>query len=123
MIFEVTEYTFSDGYFNRKDMENMKLTPPLSSEINKDNVIIKRDKINNEDLSIEQGKALTKIIWKNTFKEALYVWLLLSEDEFDMQKIPNTIKYEVSVKNESYNKLKEKLKIIVKYDSEFIVYE
>ncbi|WP_302807189.1 alginate O-acetyltransferase AlgX-related protein [Cloacibacillus porcorum] len=123
VIFEVTEYTFSDGYFNRKDMENMKLTPPLSSEINKDNVIIKRDKINNEDLSIEQGKALTKIIWKNTFKEALYVWLLLSEDEFDMQKIPNTIKYEVSVKNESYNKLKEKLKIIVKYDSEFIVYE
>lgn len=102
VIFEVAEYTFSNSYFNYTAMKNIDYNKPLSSYDEKE--ITLRDA---NDLVVQKGNALTKLIWNTDLKNS-DAWLLLDKD-YDMKKVAGG--YEVTVKTELYEAYAETLKI------------
>ncbi len=105
VVFEVAEYTFTEGYFSQKAMQKMMLNPPLASV---DKNVQKQKAIASSDLMVEQGKTLTKLTW-NTDILAESVWLLLGE-EYDMILCEEG--YTVTVPNEIYDKCINQCKVV-----------
>lgn len=109
VIFEVAEYTFSDTYFSYEAMKNIDYNKPLSSYAEEE--ITLQDL--SDDLTVEKGKALTKLVW-NTDIDNCDVWLLLDK-EYDMKKNENG--YEVTVKTEVYEAYAQALKIATRAET------
>lgn len=124
VIFEVAEYTFSNGYFDSELMKKMSLNPPLF-KARKSFDEFKTVKLDRETtVSVEQGKQLTKIRWTGAVEAMDSVWLLLGEQEFDMLKSSTSdIEYEATVENTIYNENKNKLIIVEERDSKAIIHE
>ncbi len=119
VVFEVAEYTISNPFFNEKKMENLRWNPPVQS-IKGKAVGVKEHTLLQGDVSAEQGKTLTKIIWKNTQKDIEYVWCLLDE-EFDMRPHEGG-GYEVTVNNEVWQTHQEDLKIVTMENGKVVIY-
>lgn len=113
VIFEVAEYTFSDGYFSYEKLQNFELAPALSS-VKQENV--REIALKDGDLTVvtksEQGApVLTEIIWNTSYQYSA-VWM-----KFDrvLDMIKTDSGYTVTVKTEDYEKFKNQLRITV-YD-------
>ncbi len=105
VIFEVAEYTFLDSYFSYDKMINSRYNKPLSSV----SASVSEENLNVDSITVQQGEALTKIVW-NADVDAQYVWLMLGE-EFDMKKTDGG--YEATVKNEVYEQYADSIEISV----------
>lgn len=105
VIFEVAEYTFSEGFFEQERMKNIDYNKPISSFNEKE-----LETLSNENLTVTQGNTLTKVEWK-TDTEFSSVWLL-AEAEYDMKKIDRG--YEATIPTAVYKEYHEKLKIVIK---------
>lgn len=104
VIFEVAEYTFSNGYFDLAKMKTLDYNPSLEK--------IKKDKrenidITNQEIIIDEGNSLTTITW-STEKVHPYVWLGL-DVIYDMLKIDGG--YQATVETKRYKESKESMKI------------
>ena len=123
VLFEVTEYTFNNNYFDLERMKSMKLNPPLSNVLTNDRRLI-YETLNTSEINVEEGKTLTKITWSGSLENS-FVWLLLGDNEFDMIKSINSDNsYYATVMTSIYQKELRKLKIAVKTVSgQLIIYE
>lgn len=109
VVFEVAEYTFSNGYFNLGRMKAMNLNPVLKSVLAEDNDIQEK-KLKEDEFSVEKGKTLTKIKWK-TDEDISYGWLRVNQDiVYDLDK--NESGYETTILTGEYEKYKENIQII-----------
>lgn len=114
VVFEVAEYTLNDAYFNFERMKTFELNPRVSDvEAIADDVL--KLSLDDEQVSVQRGESLTKIIWKNsgTYEN---LWLLL-DDEYDMRKVEEG--WEVTVLTEKYDRYKDNMNI-VSYDGKTI---
>lgn len=105
VIFEVAEYTFSNTYFNHDNMKQVDYNPPLTS-LEED--MYKAVSYEKDDISIEEGKALTKIIW-NTDQAYQYVWIIIDGNYYDMQKVDGG--YKVTIETKRYESSKDYFEI------------
>lgn len=98
VVFEVAEYTFSDTYFDFERMSDFNLPVAYSDEIkNSDSHV--RQTLSAENVSVERGETLTKIVWNNS-DTASAAWLI-ADREYDMS--PTDGGWEVTVLNEVYD--------------------
>ena len=105
VIFEVAEYTISNGYFNYDNMKQVDYNPPLSS-LEED--MYKSVSYEKDDISIEKGNTLTKITWY-TDQTYQYVWITMDGYYYDMQKADGG--YTVTIETKRYESSKDCLKI------------
>ena len=105
VIFEVAEYTISNGYFNYDNMKQVDYNPPLSS-LEED--MYKSVSYEKDDISIEKGNTLTKITW-HTDQTYQYVWITMDGYYYDMQKADGG--YTVTIETKRYESSKDCLKI------------
>ena len=105
VVFEVAEYTFTEGYFSQKAMQTMKLNAPL---ISVDQKLQKQESLASCDFSVEKGETLTKITW-NTSASVKSVWLVLDE-EYDMKQCESG--YSVTLPGEVYDKFQNQGTIV-----------
>lgn len=107
VVFEVAEYTLSNGYFAFERMEAMDLNEKLDTMIIKAKETSKGS-LASEDVIVEVGNRLTKIFWKNeeSFEN---VWLVLG-DEYDFQVQDGG--YTVTVLTEEYERYKDSIRIV-----------
>lgn len=124
VLFEVTEYTINNGYFDLKRMKSMNLNPPLKSMLSDNATPIKHQKVDMSEIKVEKGKMLTKITWTGNAKIE-YAWLLLEDNEFDMiQSTQNADAYYVTVLTSTYNEAQQNLKIATAWaDGHVTLYE
>lgn len=120
VVFEVAEYTVNDKHFALKKMENLRFNPPLSSVMTNPQGEASQQHLPSEGISVQEGKALTKIHWKDAPKGIENAWCLLGE-EFDMRPSPKG-GYEVTVKNEVWQKYGKEMKIVTLEDGELRIY-
>lgn len=106
VIFEVAEYTFNDSYFFSDGMKNMNLQLPYQSFSPVDLESMKPEELG--EVSIEEGKTLTRINWKT---ENIYdsIWLLLGDTDYDLIKADTG--YTVTILTEMYNQYKAEMKL------------
>lgn len=109
VVFEVTDYAMSGGYFNADRMAAMDLNPTLSSARRaaerRESLALKE-----EDLSVQQGQALTKMTWTGGAGDEEYAWALLGGVEYDMRRNSEGA-YETTALNEDWDRLGGDLKI------------
>ena len=73
-----------------------------------------------EEISVQQGTALTKMIWKNAPTGIEYAWCVMG-DEYDMR--PSTEGgYEVTVKNEVWQTYQNEMQIVTMDNGKFQLY-
>lgn len=106
VIFEVAEYTFSNGYFDYEAMKSLNYNPPLSTL--EDDTYTCID-IESANITAEVGNTLTKITW-HTDESHPYVWLAL-DNTYDMQKIETG--YQVTIETARYESSNRCLEILV----------
>lgn len=104
VIFEVAEYTFSNGYFSYETMKNIDYNKPLSAYAD----ARKQTASKAAELTVSEGETLTEIVWK-TDAEAECAWLLLG-DEYDMKRTDGG--YTATVKTEVYKRYADTLSIV-----------
>ena len=109
VVFEVAEYTFSNGYFDLERMKAMDLNPTLDNVLSK-NDNIQDKKLDKDKLTVEKGKKLTKINWR-TDEDISRGWLKLDEENvYDLKK--NESEYETTVLTEEYEEYMKDMQII-----------
>ena len=109
VVFEVAEYTFSNGYFDLERMKAMDLNPMLDNVLSK-NDNIQDKKLDKDKLTVEKGKKLTKINWR-TDEDISRGWLKLDEENvYDLKK--NESEYETTVLTEEYEEYMKDMQII-----------
>ncbi len=118
VVFEVTEYALTRGYFDYDRMISQYFNPVMASVMKKAEKTEKKELLP-ETISWEQGEALTKIVWNGGDGSEEYVWLFMDED-FDMRKKETEI-YETTVKNEALNL--NNIKIVVQTKEGIHIYE
>ena len=106
VIFEVAEYTFSNGYFNYSDMKAIQYNPSLSSLSDTD--YLQAD-VSEDEIVVEIGDTLTKITWK-TEDIYKYVWLEL-DNVYDMEAVDDG--YQVTIETTAFEQAEDSLKIYV----------
>ena len=106
VVFEVAEYTFSDGYFSQDVMRHMKLNNTYNNACEACSVK-ETSNIDKDSISVREGETLTKITW-NTEDVFDSVWFLMNQ-EYDMRKCEEG--YEVTVLSEDYKDYKEDISI------------
>lgn len=104
VIFEVAEYTISNGYFNLAKMKTLDYNPSFNEIENIEEVDIK-----NEKIIINEGITLTTISWE-TEEDYSYVWLCL-DSEFDMLKYD--CGYQATIETKRYQELGNIMKIYI----------
>ncbi|MBR4867584.1 MAG: hypothetical protein IKU10_00375, partial [Clostridia bacterium] len=102
VVFEVAEYTFTEGYFSRETMQQMELNVPRTS-VDSSQLIIAEEVAQN--LRVEQGKKLAKLYYTT---DTVYrsAWLTLDKD-YDMKVYEQG--YVVTVPADVYETHKDKL--------------
>ncbi len=106
LIFEVAEYTLSDGYFSYQGMLDMDLNPSLSKMRQEANTMT--GEISQDELTVNQGEVLTKITW-HTENSYRYVWLDVGT-VYDFRKCEDG--WELTLKREDYEKIQNALRIV-----------
>lgn len=107
VVFEVAEFSLQfRGYFKEEYMKKIDYNPTLESVMKSFHAVPAPPIA----VNVKHGKALTVITWEHA-ENAKYVWLLAG-DEFDMQRVENGI-YEVTIKNEDWDKGEDQAKIAV----------
>lgn len=117
VIFEVAEYTFSEGYFSYNKMTAMDLNPVLADLLAGD--ITRETRVSDSaDLVIERGNTLTKLRWicDEPFD---YAWLTLDR-EYDMKKADGA--YEVTVLTDTYEQYRDEIKTAALHGGTVIIY-
>lgn len=104
VIFEVAEYTFVENYFDFEKMKEISYNKPLESYSNLAETLFN---IKDENVEINKGQALTKIIW-HTELDAEAVWLKLF-DEYDMRKCSGG--FEATVNTADFEKYEAEMEI------------
>lgn len=107
VIFEVAEYTLSDTFFSEEGMRNMRLNQRLA-DVEEQIALTGKIVIDEDDLSVQEGKTLTKIIW-NTDQPFKYVWLAAAQ-EYDFRECEAG--YEVTLQTADYQTLKSGFEIV-----------
>ena len=105
VVFEVAEYTLSNGYFDYNRMKAIKYNAVLS-RMDKSKYIIQD--VAEKDIRLKEGKSLVKIQW-NTNKKYNYVWLSMDK-EYDFYPIKSG--YEVVVDKKDFLDSSKTFKII-----------
>ena len=117
VIFEVAEYTFTNGYFNYEKMRDMTLNPVLDEV---EYTASESVELPHEALSVEVGEMLTKIIWNDVDALGEYAWLCM-DIAYDMNRTESG--YEVTVHTETYNNYKDSMEFVVLNDEILLTYE
>lgn len=98
VVFEVTEYAMTPGYFNLERMQAMDLPCTLeAARMEADSV--EELVLQPESLSVEQGEALTKVVWNGGGEQ---VWALLPEGTFSFRQNEEAA-FTLTVKNEVWD--------------------
>ena len=118
VIFEVTEYTFSNIYFPYEDIIQLVMNPELSEMLESGIPQYQWD-LNNEFLYETSGTQLTEIFW-DTDKLYGYVWISFGEEVYDMIMTENG--YEVTIPTEVYD-LNNEITITAFDGFDLIIYE
>ncbi len=114
VIFEVTEYAMTEGYFDLDRMRAMDLNPALPSALAEAG---EPEELPLEGTSVQRGEALTKLTWTGGHEwipagEAVpYVWAVLGDEPFDMRQSEESV-WEVTVKNEVWDKYEDGFQIV-----------
>lgn len=123
VLFEVTEYTFNNGYFDMKRMKSMNLNPLLADVLSNNDKQLVHRALNTSEIKVEEGKMLAKITWTGGPKGG-FVWLLLGDEEFDMIRSHDKADtYYVTVPASTYQSALQKLKIAAAEDNQILIYE
>lgn len=118
VIFEVAEYTLSDYYFNYDAMCAMDLNPTLDSVLAQ-GLPVRTTALNQDEITVEQGKTLTKIRWST---DAVYDHLWLELDEtYDMRACEGG--YEVTIHTTTYNSCWQDAVVTGLADQQLTVYQ
>lgn len=113
VLFEVTEHTLNNDYFDLNSMKSMNLNPPLKSMLSDNTTPIKHQKVDMSEIKVEKGKMLTKIIWTGN-AQIEHAWLLLGKNEFDMLLSgEDADAYYATVLTSTYDEAQQQLKIVV----------
>ena len=96
VVFEVAEYTFTDHHFSYNNMKSIQYNPYLPLLSKED---YKEINALNEEIIVEQGDVLTKIIWK-TDDVYKYVWFKLDNTLYDMKNVEGG--YELTIETTRY---------------------
>lgn len=107
VIFEVAEYTFSDGYFNFEKMKTLDFQSPYQSVLA--GLEVSEEYLPLENVEVVKGRTLTKINWIQS-ENLEQAWLLMGDEEYDLVK--SETGYTVTVLTEEYQKCKDELKIV-----------
>ena len=118
VIFEVAEYTFYDIYFDYDSMSQFVANPSLSA-VEAETEALEEQPLVWEQLTVEEGSALTKIYW-NTDLSFEAVWLCLDE-EYDMKT--SETGYVVTVPTVTYRQYQTFLSIAAYRDSVLRLYQ
>lgn len=106
VIFEVAEYTLSDGYFNFEKMKELQFNSPYSAAVS---VAGKSEEyMPLGDIKVSRGETLTKLEWTCTEKLE-QAWMLMGNSEYDL--IRTKTGYTVTVLTEEYDKYKDELEV------------
>lgn len=123
VLFEVTEYTFNNGYFDMKRMKSMNLNPPCADVLSNNDKQLMHQALNTSEIKVEEGKMLAKITWTGGPKVG-FVWLLLDDEEFDMIRSHDKADtYYATVPASTYKGALQKLKIAAAESKQIVIYE
>lgn len=123
VLFEVTEHTLNNDYFDMKRMKSMNLNPPLADVLSNNDKQLMHQALNTSEIKVEEGKMLAKITWNGGPKSG-FVWLLLGDEEFDMiQSHDKADTYYVTVPASIYQGALQKLKIVAAESKQIVIYE
>ncbi len=120
VIFEVTEYTLSNSFFDYGKMKEIDFNPTIENAKQgaKDFLEINIPK---DQLQIETQKEITTIRWNCEQKEnKRYVWLIL-EDEYDM--VATEDGFQVSIDTKEYEKYQGEIMFVTKENNEIYHYK
>ncbi|MBE6119192.1 MAG: hypothetical protein E7189_01945 [Erysipelotrichaceae bacterium] len=117
VIFDAAEYTFKDSYFDLQQMKQVNPTPPLRSFSNYKELELYGD------IVINKKEATTEIQLQELEVPVDYVYLIINETEYSMEKesINNGLQFNycVTVDNNAYN---NDIEIIAVNESEELIY-
>lgn len=123
VLFEVTEHTLNNGYFDMKRMKSMNLNPPLADVLSNNDEQLVHRALNTSEIKVKEGKMLAKITWTGGPKGG-FVWLLLGDEEFDMIRSHDKADtYYVTVPASTYQGALQKLKIVAAESRQIVIYE
>lgn len=124
VLFEVTEYTFNNGYFNFNRMKSMNLNPSFKNMLSNNTMAAVHQELKANEIKVEKGTTLAKITWTGNAKIE-HAWLLLGDEEFDMiQSADNVDTYYATVLTSIYDEAQQNLKIVAaSADNRVTIYE
>ena len=123
VLFEVTEHTLNNDYFDMKRMKSMNLNPPLADVLPNNDEQLEHRVLNTSEIKVEEGKMLAKITWTGAPKGG-FVWLVLGDEEFDMiRKQDKADTYYATVPMSAYQGALQKLKIAAVEGKQIVMYE
>lgn len=114
VIFEVAEYVFSDTYFAQKAMKNIDFNPSLENVKKSDGIDSETLQLESNEITVNKGKAITKISW-NCEEKADYAWLVL-DSEYDMFETEQG--YETSISTDAFEEYEGKIEIVTLKDNQ-----
>ncbi len=119
VIFEVAEYTFDDYYFNYENMKKISFNKPLDDN----NTFVCEKKLQDQQVSIKEEKALTKIQVTNLETNVKYAYLKIGEEVFDLcQNEEKKDEYAVTIESKKVNQGEMEI-VLVNADDEKIIYK
>lgn len=117
VIFEVTEYTMNEGYFDLEKMKSLAWNEPLAQKA--EALAAAADAYcDASSIVVEQGEHFTNITWAAS-ESYDHIWLVTGEKEFDMWQVEGG--YATSLPNEYLTDLYN-AQIIVETDGVMTVY-
>lgn len=106
VVFEVAEFTMTNNYFDLEGMKAMHLNPPLS-QVREQVEKVQELPLDENCLSVSQGKALTTITWQ-TQEHYQAAWLT-GEEEYDFASCEEG--YQVTMMTDTYLKIRDCMEI------------
>lgn len=81
VVFEVTEYTFANSYFDLIKMLNLDLNPAISASL-----VRKADRMDVDDtIYLQSGEYVDRVLVDHRFYDARYAYLITKDDIFDLE--------------------------------------
>lgn len=114
VIFEVAEYVFNDTYFDQKAMKNIEFNPSLENVKKSDGIDSETLQLDSNEITVNKGKAITKLSW-NCEEKADYAWVVL-DSEYDMVETEQG--YETSISTETFEEYEGKIEIVTLKDNQ-----
>lgn len=99
VVFEVAEYTFSDGYFEFTKMKQMDLNPVLTEY---EDLPQMEKSIDDITLTADEGEALTVVTVSSLPQDTGYAYLIMNGITYDLPRTQDGT-YSLAVRNEDYH--------------------